>query len=60
MSDMKKPYVETVVRYCHVIGKNRTVSRSLGSDGECFACSHRKECEKNGGCKNPSMKKEGS
>lgn len=48
-------YRETVQRYCHVIGKNTTLSRTRGTDACCYECSNRHICEKNGGCKNASF-----
>ena len=43
-------YKETIERYCHVIGKNTTFSRYTRGEEQCYECSNRHECEKNGGC----------
>ena len=59
MSENNKPYMETVERYCHIIGKNRMISRYKQNGIDCFECSNKEECEKNGGCKYGVQKKEG-
>ncbi|MBO4950448.1 MAG: hypothetical protein J6E38_05450 [Clostridia bacterium] len=52
MSENKSYYKETVERYCHIIGRNTTFRRyTSSSEGRCFECENRDECEKNGGCK---------
>ena len=48
-------YRETVERYCHVIGKNTTFTRSRVEKSCCYECANRHICEKNGGCKNMSF-----
>ena len=58
MSDNKKQSAEKLERYCHVIGRNRTIIRYFDGSN-CFECANRQECEKNGGCKNEANKKEG-
>ena len=45
-------HMETVERYCLVIGKNTPLSRSINNGIVEYECVNKHLCEKNGGCKN--------
>jgi len=52
MNVKKSSHCETIERYCHVIGRNTTVAKTVGDGNTNYECMNKKLCEKNGGCCN--------
>lgn len=50
-------YREIIERYCHVIGANAPISRTIDENGIRFECMNRHICDINGGCKNAKFEK---
>ncbi len=45
-------HVETIERYCYVIGKNTLVNRCMADGNVRYECVNRHICEKDGRCDN--------